>query len=68
MDKQAEKAPVEQEALKYGADVFRGSLDDVLMRYIKACEKYGIERVVRITADCPDYFFCLKDIYSLVSL
>ncbi len=47
----------EQEALKYGADVFRGSLDDVLMRYIKACEKYGIERVVRITADCP----CIDD-------
>lgn len=43
----------EQEALKYGAEVFRGSLDDVLMRYIKACEKYGIERIVRITADCP---------------
>ncbi|MDE7033902.1 MAG: acylneuraminate cytidylyltransferase, partial [Mucispirillum sp.] len=43
----------EQEALKYGAEVFRGSLEDVLMRYIKACEKYGIERVVRITADCP---------------
>ena len=43
----------EQEALKYGAQVFRGSLEDVLMRYIKTCEKYGIERVVRITADCP---------------
>lgn len=43
----------EQEALKYGAKAYRGSLDDVLMRYILACETYGIERVVRITADCP---------------
>lgn len=47
----------EQEALKYGANVYRGSLDDVLMRYIKACEKFGIDRVVRITADCP----CIDD-------
>lgn len=42
-----------EEALKYGAKVFRGSLDDVLIRYIKAAEKYNIERIVRITADCP---------------
>lgn len=47
----------EKEALKYGAEVYRGSLDDVLMRYIKAAEKYGIERIVRITADCP----CIDD-------
>ncbi len=43
----------EIEAKKYGAKVFRGSLDDVLLRYIKAAEKYNINRIVRITADCP---------------
>lgn len=43
----------EQEAKKYGAEVYRGSLDDVLERYIKTAEKYNIDRVVRITADCP---------------
>lgn len=42
-----------QEAEKYGAKVYRGSLDDVLDRYIKASEYYNIERIVRITADCP---------------
>lgn len=41
------------EAEKYGAKVYRGSLDDVLERYIKAAEEYEIERIVRITADCP---------------
>ena len=42
-----------EEAIKYGAKVYRGSLDDVLMRYIKSAEKYNIQRIVRITADCP---------------
>ncbi len=51
----------EQEALKYGADVYRGSLEDVLMRYIKAAEKYNIKRIVRITADCP----CID--YNIIS-
>ncbi len=43
----------EKEALKYGAKIYRGSLDDVLDRYIKASEMYNIDRIVRITADCP---------------
>lgn len=42
-----------EEAIKYGAKVYRGSLDDVLMRYIKSAEKYNIQRIVRVTADCP---------------
>ncbi len=49
----SEDDAVELEAKKYGAKVFRGSLDDVLLRYIKAAEKYNIKRIVRITADCP---------------
>jgi spore coat polysaccharide biosynthesis protein SpsF len=36
-----------------GVFVFRGSSDDVLSRYLGAADKYGIETIVRITADCP---------------
>lgn len=42
-----------EEAIKYGAKVYRGSLDDVLMRYILAAREYNIQRIIRITADCP---------------
>ncbi|MBQ3033657.1 MAG: glycosyltransferase family protein [Deferribacterales bacterium] len=42
-----------REALKYGAEVFRGSLNDVLLRYVAAAEKFSLDRVVRITSDCP---------------
>ena len=33
--------------------VFRGSLENVLSRYINAAEKYGVEEIVRVTADNP---------------
>jgi spore coat polysaccharide biosynthesis protein SpsF len=36
-----------------GIDVFRGPLDDVLLRYALCAEEYGADPVVRITADCP---------------
>ena len=30
-----------------------GDPDDVISRYIGACEKYNLDAVVRITGDCP---------------
>lgn len=32
---------------------WRGDPDDVIQRYLGACDQYGIDVVVRITADCP---------------
>lgn len=43
----------EKEALKYEAEVFRGSLEDVLSRYMGAAEKFALDNIVRITSDCP---------------
>ena len=41
-------------AVAQGIDVFRGSLDDVLARFIGALDAFGpAEQVVRLTGDCP---------------
>ena len=32
---------------------WEGDPDDVIKRYVGACEKFGIDIVVRVTADCP---------------
>lgn len=38
---------------KEGLHVVRGAVDDVLSRYILASDAFGLDVVVRITADCP---------------
>lgn len=32
---------------------WRGDPDDVIHRYLDACDAYGIDVIVRVTADCP---------------
>ena len=32
---------------------WRGEPDDVISRYLGACDEYGIDVVIRVTADCP---------------
>ena len=44
---------VSELAASLGVLVFRGSENDVLLRYVEACRQYGVEVLVRITADCP---------------
>ena len=36
-----------------GIKFFRGSQNNVLKRYIDAAEKYSLNHIIRITADCP---------------
>jgi len=45
--------PVAAEAARAGAEVFRGSEQDVLDRYYQAALRFEAEAIVRITADCP---------------
>lgn len=45
--------PVAEAAGAAGFPCVRGSLDDVLARYLQAANETGAERIVRITADCP---------------
>lgn len=32
---------------------WRGEPDDVIRRYISACDQFGIDVIIRVTADCP---------------
>jgi spore coat polysaccharide biosynthesis protein SpsF len=36
-----------------GVGVFRGANEDVVARYVGAAERFALDSVVRITADCP---------------
>ncbi len=40
-------------AMREGASVYRGELEDVVARYVGAAAKYNIDTVVRVTGDCP---------------
>ena len=48
-----ENDPVAAEAARCGAEVFRGSEDDVLARYEGAARRISAEVVMRVTSDCP---------------
>lgn len=45
--------PVEREAERLSVRVLRGSLTDVLGRYLMASAEVNADAIVRITADCP---------------
>jgi N,N'-diacetyllegionaminate synthase len=42
---------------------YKGERDDVIKRYIGACEKHQIDVVIRVTADCP---FVSKEIATIL--
>lgn len=44
---------VAEEALRLGARVVRGDLDDVLSRFVLALDLHPCDAIVRLTADCP---------------
>ncbi|HZL07338.1 MAG TPA: glycosyltransferase family protein [Coriobacteriia bacterium] len=49
----AEDDLVEAATASAGVPCYRGPLDDVVRRYLGAAEAHGLDRIVRITADCP---------------
>lgn len=44
---------IQKECDRLAVPVFRGPLEDVLLRYLEAANTFDCEVVVRITADCP---------------
>ena len=44
---------VEELCTKHGFTCFRGSLDDVMLRFIQCAQKYGIDYIVRVGGDDP---------------
>lgn len=48
--------------LKGKAKFWKGDPDDVISRYLGACDKYNVDVVVRVTADCPLVSFEMAEI------
>lgn len=48
-----EDACLEENAKKADAEFVKGDPDDVILRYLDACDRHGIDVVVRVTGDCP---------------
>lgn len=44
---------IEKLCIKIGAEVYRGSEDDVLDRFYQAVRGFKPDHIIRITADCP---------------
>ncbi len=49
----AEDDAVAEEAARHGAEVYRGSAEDVLARYAGAARAAKADVVLRVTSDCP---------------
>lgn len=45
--------PLREFGQRFGAQVFSGSLDDVLDRFYRAAQHYQADVVLRVTGDCP---------------
>jgi N,N'-diacetyllegionaminate synthase len=48
-----EDAPLGEYTLKGRAKFWQGDPEDVISRYLGACDEYGIDVIVRVTGDCP---------------
>ncbi|MDD5617607.1 MAG: glycosyltransferase family protein [Candidatus Omnitrophica bacterium] len=56
-----EDLPIVALAEKLGIGVYRGSEKDVLLRVSLAAKEHGVEKIVRITGDCPLIDFNIID-------
>lgn len=48
-----EDAVLEEHTLGGRVDFWRGSTDDVILRFLGACDAFNVRTVIRITGDCP---------------
>ena len=48
-----EDAELENYTLDGKAQFFKGDPDDVIARYVGVCDKYNLDVIIRVTADCP---------------
>ncbi|MCP4149462.1 MAG: hypothetical protein GY757_17070 [bacterium] len=48
-----EDAVLGEYTLKGKAKFWQGDPEDVISRYLGACEEYGIDVIIRVTGDCP---------------